>query len=210
MNANIKLLVLGLLNLTIVSCQNFYKGEKQKIQKEYGNINHIDSSRSVELELSHYYGWRTLLEQTQRIACNDSLPKITLETDRERKTVYFNNPCWDHYACIFIKEKNTIKIHNDSIGKFHDELYPLDSLTSILKRDIGNNGKDSRLSDSPEKILIYLSYDKNRYENFPKTLDKLTQVYESITNKTDINIWLDQKLDTPPPPPPPLEKVDNH
>jgi hypothetical protein len=64
------------------------------------------------------------------------------------------------------------------------------------------------LSDTPEKLLIYISYNKNGFENLPETLDKLTQAYEIITNKTDINIWLYEKLDTPPPPPPPKEQDD--
>ena len=56
------------------------------------------------------------------------------------------------------------------------------------------------LSDRPEKLLINISYDEKGFENLPKTLDKLTQFYELITNRTDINIWLDEKLDIPLPP----------
>ncbi|MBL4887462.1 MAG: hypothetical protein JKZ03_03225, partial [Flavobacteriaceae bacterium] len=86
--------------------------------------------------------------------------------------------------------------------------YPLDSLESILRRDIANNGKNPRLSDNPGKLLIYISYDKNGIEKLPNTLNKLTQAYEKITNKTDIKIWLNERFDFPPPPPPPNEPVE--
>jgi len=208
MKTNIKISFLILLILTILACQNSDKKEKQLVQKVYGNLGAINNSLGVELELDRFNNWRDLLIRTERIACNDSLPKITLKTNKEIKTIYFHTPCWENFLCILIKEKNTIKIHNDSIGKYHDELYPLDSLTSILRRDIDNNGKNSILSDTPEKLLIYISYNKNGFENLPETLDKLTQAYEIITNKTDINIWLYEKLDTPPPPPPPKEQDD--
>ncbi len=206
MKTNIKISFLILLILTIIGCQISDKKEKQLVQKEFGNIDTENDSLGVELELERFNNWRDLLKRTERIACNDSLPKITLKTNKEIKTIYFHNPCWENFLCILIKQKNTIKIHNDSIGKYHDDLYPLDSLTSILRRDIENNGKNPILSDKPEKLLIYISYDKNGIENLPETLDKLTQAYELITNKTDINIWLDEKLDIPPPPPPPKEQ----
>ncbi|QXP52514.1 hypothetical protein [Cellulophaga sp. HaHa_2_1] len=202
MRTNTKISILILLILTIIGCQNSAKKVPMLIKKDFGKWEKENDSLGVELGHAGFDNWIDLLNRTGSIACNDSIPKITLKTDNQIKTVYFRNPCWENFACILIKEKNTIKIHNDSIGKYHEDLYPLDSLTSILRRDIKNNGKNPMLSDSPEKLLIYISYDKNGFENLPNTLNKLTQSYELITNKTDINIWLDEKLDTPPPPPP--------
>ena len=204
MKTNYVISFLFLLILAIIGCNNSVKKEKQLVETEFGKKYTENKSISVELALEDFKDWRSLLARTQRIACNDSLPKITLKTDTELKTVYLHNPCWERFACILIKEKNTIKIHNDSIGKFYEDLYPLDSLFPILKRDLENNGKDQSLSDSPDILLIYISYDKNGFENLPETLDKLTGAYELISNKTDISIWLDQKVDIAPPPPPPL------
>ena len=188
----------------MIGCDNTVKKERQLVETEYGKKYTENKSISVELALEDFEDWRSLLRRTHRIACNDSLPKITLKTDAEIKTVYLHNPCWEGIGCLLIKEKNTIKIHNDSIGKFYEDLYPLDSLFPILKRDLENNGKDQSLSDSPDQLLIYVSYDKNGFENLPETLDKLTGAYKLISNNTDINIWLDQKVDIVPPPPPPL------
>jgi hypothetical protein len=160
-------------------------------------------SLGVELKLNQFKNWNKLINQTEIISCNDSLPKITLRTDNEIKTIYLQNPCWKNFGCILIKQRNIIQIHNDTINKY-DDFYPLDSLESVLKRDVENNGKNFDLSDSPEKLLIDISYDKNGIENLPKFLLKLTQTYEKITNNTDINIWLSKRFgDFPIPPPPP-------
>ncbi|MFD0991058.1 hypothetical protein ACFQ1R_13195 [Mariniflexile jejuense] len=202
MRTYIKISSLILLILTIIGCHKLDKKDKQLVQKEFGIDKTENNNLGVELELNQFDKWKDLLNRTDKIACNDSLPKITLKTNKEIKTIYFHNPCWENFLCILIKEKNTIKIHNDSIGKYHDELYSLDSLTSILRRDLENNGKNPMLSERPDKLLIYITYTKNGFENLPKTLDKLTKAYELITNKTDINIYLDEKFDIPPPPPP--------
>ena len=121
MKADIKIPFLILLILTILGCQNSDKKEKQLVQKVYGNLSTINDSLGVELELDRFNNWRDLLIRTERIACNDSIPKITLKTNKEIKTIYFHTPCWENFLCILIKEKNTIRIHNDSIGKYHDE-----------------------------------------------------------------------------------------
>jgi len=205
MRTNIKILYLILLILTIIGCQNSEKKEKPLVQKEYGIWNAENDSLGVELELNRFSNWKDLLERTERIVCNDSLPKITLKTDKELKTIYFRNPCWENFGCILIKQKNVIEIHNDTINKNDENFYPLDSLESVLRRDIENNGKNPRLSDNPDKLLIYISYDNNGFKKLPKTLDKLTQIYNRITNKTDIKIWLNEKIYILPPPPPPKE-----
>ncbi|WP_276166427.1 hypothetical protein [Zobellia alginiliquefaciens] len=207
MRTNIKISFLILLILTIIGCQNSEKKEKQLVQIDFGKWDKESDSLGVELVYNRFENWKDLLKRTERIACNDSIPKITLKSDDEIKTIYFHNPCWENFACILIKQKNTIEIHNDTINKNYENFYPLDSLESVLKRDIENNGKNPQLSDNPEKLLIYVSYDENGFENLPKTLDKLTQAYKRITNKTDINIWLNEKFDIPPPPPPPKEII---
>ncbi len=140
MRTNIKISSLILLILTIIGCQNSDQKEKQLVQKEYGKWNAENDSLGVELEINKFRNWKDLLERTEKIVCNDSLPKITLKTDKELKTIYFRNPCWKNFGCILIKQKNVIEIHNDTINKNDENFYPLDSLESILRRDIENNG----------------------------------------------------------------------
>jgi hypothetical protein len=203
---NIRETFLILLVLTIVGCQNYEKRENLLVQKEFGKWRKDNDSLSVELNLKKYNSWKELIERAERISCNDSVPKITLKTEKILKTIYFQNPCWENFGCILIKQKNVIEIHNNKISKNFGELYPLDSLESILKRDYENNGKNPSLNDNPEKLLIQISYDKNGFKNFEKTLIRLTETYERISKKTNINIWLNEKLEIPKPPPIPINE----
>tara|TARA_R110001583_G_scaffold190587_1_gene354953 strand:+ start:346 stop:978 length:633 start_codon:yes stop_codon:yes gene_type:complete len=205
MGTNIKISFLILLILTIIGCNNSDKKEKQLVKIEFGNLDSASDSLGVELKLNQFKNWRDLLERTERIACNDSLPKITVKSDNKIKTIYLRNPCWEDFGCILIRQRNVIEIHNDTINKSDMNFYPLDSLQNVIKRDIENNGENPELCDNPEKLLFYVSYDKNQMGNLPKTLDKLTESYNRITNKTDIKIWLNEKIYFVPPPPPPKE-----
>lgn len=201
MRTYIQIPCLILLIITIIGCQISDRKENQLAQKEYGNWNAGNGSLGVELELEGFKTWKELLNRTERIACNDSTPKITLKTDKEIKTIYFRNSCWENFGSILIKQRNTIEIHNDTINKSDENFYPLDSLENVLKRDFENNGTNPKLSDNPEKLLIYVSYDNFEAKKLIKTLDKLTCVYEQITNRTDVKIWLNKKFYFPQPPP---------
>ncbi len=202
-----KILLCISFNLIIIGCQNSVKKEELVIEKDFGRWDEKRKSLGVELIYDRFENWTDLLERTNRIVCNDSIPKITLKSDIETKTIYFHNPCWEDFACILIKQKNTIEIHNDIINKNDERFYPLDSLEGVLKKDYENNGKNPKLSDNPEKLLIYVSYDNNEFKNLPETLDKLTQAFELVANNTNIKIWLNKKFFFPTPPAP-IEEIE--
>lgn len=205
----IKISLQIILVLALIGCQHSKPKEKQVIKKEYGKRDWVSDSLGVELALNKFSNWKDLLERADVIACNDSVPKITLKTKEKLKTVYFHNPCRGRYGCILIYMRNTIEIHNDRINKADEHFYPLDSLENVLRRDIENNGKNPKLSDSPEKLLIYVSYDKDKgVEKLPELLDQLTDAYERVSNKTNIRIWLYERFEIPPPPPPRQSEED--
>lgn len=208
MEFNTKIAILILTFLVLIGCQGNAKKEKKILKEQYGISKSETDSIAVEIEIKKYQNWKELIERTEKIVCNDSLPKLTLKNENLIKTVYFRNPCWKNFSCILIKEKNVIEIHNDSVIK-SNKFYPLDSLENVLKRDIENNGKNPSLCDNPKKLLIEISYDDD-FENLLKTLGKLTNIYKKITNKTNINIWLNNKIEIiPPPPPPNISRVNN-
>ena len=195
MKTKFKISVLTFLGLTIIGCQNVEKKEKnliqeekQLIQKEFGKLKTDNESLEVEININQFNNWNDLAGRTEEIICNDSLPIIKFTTDKELKTIYFNNVCLDGSSFPGIKQKNVVEINNDVIKK-NERIFPLDSLESVLRRDIKNNGEKPRLSENPNKLTILISYD-NGFQNLTKTLDRLTKTYEKITNKTDINIWL--------------------
>ncbi len=206
MNNFIRIAVLVAVLLICYNCNNLESQSVESVEKEFGLLEYQNDSLSADLNLDQFRSWKALLNRIEDIVCNDSLPKIILKNDSLIKNVYLKNPCITGTGCILIKERNTIEIHNDTISKwYYKQQYPLDSLAILLKKDLENNGRDARFSDSPEKFLIYISYDDHHIEKLPILLDKLTTVFEQLSDKKNLNIWLNKKFDIPPPPPPPKE-----
>lgn len=199
-----------ILILTIIGCRNIDKKENESVQKEtalvqmeLGKWNKQNDSLGVELNVSNFKNWRDLINRTEKIVCNDSIPRITLTTDSEIKTIYFRNTCSKEDSFRIIKTKNVISIYNNKISKNLESSIPLDSLENVLRRNIENNGENLELSESPEKLTVCIQYDdKNNFKNLTKTLKQLTETYYQITNKTDLKILLiDENYFSPPPRP---------
>lgn len=199
-----------ILILTIIGCQNIDKKENESVQKEtflvkmeFGKWNKQNDSLGVELDVNNFDNWFDLINRSEKIACNDSIPKITLTTDNEIKTIYFRNTCSKEDSFRIIKTKNVIAIYNNKISKNNESGIPLDSLENVLRKDIDNNGKSLDLSESSEKLKICIQYDdKSEFNNLPNILNQLTESYYRITNKTDLKILLiDENYFSPPPKP---------
>lgn len=180
----------------------------KKIELDFGLLGNENDSIAVELKLNEFNNWKKLIERTEQISCNDSLPKITIENDSLIKRIYLRNFCWEGVGCILIRQRNTIEIHNDTINKSYDNFYPMDSLPKVLKRDLENNGKNPKLCDNPDKLLVYISYDKNGIEKLPNTLNRVTHAFEQVTDRKDLKILLYEKIFVPAPPPPPNELIE--
>lgn len=164
------------------------------VQREFGKWKTKNDSLGVELNTKKFNNWNDLVERAGKIVCNDSIPKITLRTNNEIRTIYFHNPCWEDDSYKIIKSKNVIEIHNDTIFKHKKGTFPLDSLKSVLKMDINNNGINPILSENLKKLVISISYDKkNEFNKLLANLNELTEQYYEITNNTDIKIWLTDK-----------------
>jgi len=207
MGKRIKMSLAVLLILTIIGCQNINKKENESVQKEtdlvqieFGKKNEQNDSLGVELDVNNFENWFDLINRTEKIACNDSIPKITSTTDNEIKTIYFRNTCLKEGSIRKVKARNLIRIYNNKISKNNESGIPLDSLENVLRKDIENNGKKLGLSESPEKLMICIQYDdKNDFKNLPGTLKQLTETYYRITNKTDLKILLiDERYFGPP------------
>jgi len=188
-----------MLILVIIACGNSDKKEKKSSQKEtalvhkkFGEKEAQNDSLGVELDVANFENWTDLVNRTEKIVCHDSLPKITFRTNTEIKTIYFSNTCLDKDSPRFIKLKNVIAINNNRISKNNQNDIPLDSLESILRKDIENNGKNSQLCESSEKLRICIQYsdDKKQFKNLNDILKQLTTSYYNITNQTNLKILL--------------------
>jgi hypothetical protein len=197
-----------ILILAIIGCQNIDKKEKKSVQKEtaliqmeFGKWKTQNDSLGVELDVNNFENWFDLINRTEKIVCNDSIPKITSTTDSEIKTIYFRNTCSKEDSFRIIKTKNVIAIYNNKISKNNESSIPLDSLENVLRKNIENNGENLGLSESPEKLTICIQYDdKNEFNSLPNILNQLTETYYRITNKTDLKILLiDKNYFNPPP-----------
>jgi len=183
-----------------LSCQNKEKKPIKIIEKNFGSYGNEIDSIAVELNLAKTKNWKELLKQTERIVCNDSIPKVTIKNDSVIKRIYLDNICWKSSAGLLIMQRNTLEIHNDTVNKLQEDFYPLDSLPKVLKRDLENNGKNPDLCDSPEKLLIYISYDNNGMDQFLNTLNKLITSFEKVTDKKYVRIFLSERIVPPLPP----------
>jgi hypothetical protein len=197
-----------ILILTIIGCRNIDKKENESVQKEtaliqmeFGKWNKQNDSLGVELDVNNFENWLELINRTEKIVYNDSIPKITSTTDSEIKTIYFRNTCSKEDSFRIIKTKNVIAIYNNKISKNNESGIPLDSLENVLRKNIENNGENLGLSESSEKLTICIQYDdKNDFKNLPNILKQLTETYYRITNKTDLKILLiDENYFSPPP-----------
>ncbi len=201
MRNTVKMSFVIILTLLINGCGKVEKKEQKSIEKEnpivqskFGRYNAKNDSFAVELNTKKFNNWNDLVQRAGKIVCNDSIPKITLKTNNEIRTIYFHNPCWENDSYKIIKSKNVIEIHNDTIFKYEKGSFPLDSLDSVLKMDINNNGINPMLSENSKKLVISISYDKkNEFNKLIENLEKLTEKYYEITKNTDIEIWLTDK-----------------
>ena len=157
MVTNIKISSLIILVLIIFSCQNSEQKPIQLIEKKLGLFENENDSIGVELKLNEFKNWKELLERTERIACSDSLPKFTLKSAKNSKTVYFRNPCWENFGSILIKQKNIIQIHNDTISLLKSALKQEE--TNYKKRFVIKKSKGIQLLNVSDISLIEASGD---------------------------------------------------
>lgn len=196
-------LTLLLITVVILSCKN---PKYNIIVKNYPNYYSNNDSTVILLDLSKFKTFNDLIKRIDKIYCDDSIPKITLKTDTHIKNIYPIAYCYEKFACILIKEKNIIEIHNDIVIKA-DRRYSLDSLIKIMTKDYFNFGKDPFYSSNPKKIVLYISYNENGLKKLPKLLEFITNTFEEINTKNELRISLHERIKILPPPPMPKKKI---
>ena len=201
------IILFSIVCVIVISCTNNFNEESILIHKSYGwKIQ--DTSLITDLDYKNFKKFKGFVKRIETIVCEDSIPRITLKHKDYIQYIRISNPCYFKYACVLLKSKNIITIHNNIIDK-KGELYPMDSLEFIIKRDLNNYGKIPSYADHPDKLLFRITYDTDKFEQFPEILETLVNTYDKITQKQDIKIWIEEHTYVLPPPPPPI-KTSKH
>jgi hypothetical protein len=145
------------------------------------------------LKLSDFNEFNELANTIDNSVCNDSIVKIKFEINDTIKRIQLFNFCYLHFGCVLLKQRNIIEIADETIIKTGD-IYPIDSLFYIMKKDFGNYGKDDRFSLKPEKILIDISYSERKMDSLSRLLNEITNNYERINPKVDLHIRLINRI----------------
>ena len=133
----------------------------------------------------------------------DKNPVLLIENETSRFFMTYD----DDQGCFvlpMIKLKNLIGISKDSVYKW-EKHYPIDSLESILKTDLLNNGIDNKFADNPKQLIIqFLNPYKESIEDLEGNLLTIFKIYNNIKSQTkdslQLNIDFNELIVKPPPP----------
>ncbi|MDY7395705.1 hypothetical protein UMM65_10660 [Aureibaculum sp. 2210JD6-5] len=199
-----RFLLLCISFLLLQGCIKQKSSDDNLIKKEYGYKILDNDSTYVEIDLKKYPTYLKLHNKIQELSCNDSTPNISFKTKNILKTIYFNEFCYSSGMTYCPNLKNIIEITKDSVFKVGD-IFPIDSLFYVMKKDYSNYGKDPSYSDSPERIGIAIQYEAtDSTDNLIELFDRITRTADSIKLKTPLYIMLWEKIEILPPPPPPI------
>ncbi len=181
----------------------FASCEKQvKEIKNYGIEKGINDNLSVSLKTSEFNDYGTLIDRIREIKCNDSLPKIIIESKNLIRNIYPIEHC--EPILFHPKSKQYVtfvngKLYHDSNNNYRE--IRMDSLNWILKNDFAYYRSNNKL-DKPESYLVIV--ESNRNENLELIeifLTNLTQEFDKLNSKLELNISFWEELQYFPPPP---------
>lgn len=194
-----KKIILILFSIILFSCQ---KKEKLKFYYPTKNI-FLKLKNTSELNLQNFANFDKLVDTLEYYKYKGKTTTFKLEnkiSEYNFKVSTFFGNC----SPPLIKFKNIIGISNDTI--FKNRSYSIDSLYYLLKKDLLNNRKDPRFSDSPKKLIISLSVsEKETTFELKKLLTKVFQSYNKIKEETkdsiELNLQFNRRVKILPPPP---------
>jgi len=168
--------------LLLVSC-----GKQVKEIKNYGFPKNENDSLRASLKLSEFQNYGILIDRIQEITCDDSIPKIVIESESLIRNIYpiehcepiSTNPKGNHY--VSFKNGKAYKEHNSTeINK--------DSLKKILGKDFAYY-RTSNKSNTPDSYLVIIEYDRNRnIDGIEKFLTDLTLEYDRLKTDLELNV----------------------
>ena len=139
----------------------------------------------VEINLTDFENFTQLERRLYDSMCIDSIPKFVIELPNETLEIFPWN-LWPDYIEDFSKS-DVIIVQDDFFIKA-DRVYPLDSLESIVKKDLANNGKQIGWSEGPEWLLFQVSSEREDLTAFSNLLVLLTKIHDKHNKQNNLNI----------------------
>ncbi|MDO7174051.1 hypothetical protein [Mariniflexile sp. AS56] len=143
-----------------------------------------------------------MIDRIHEIKCNDSLPKIIIERSNLIKNIYPIEDCepilFHPKSKQYVTFVNT-KLYHDSNNNYRE--IGMDSLNWMLKNDFAYYRSNNE-SDKPESYLVIVESSRNEnLELIEKFLANLTQEFDKLNSKLELNISFWEDLPYLPPPP---------
>lgn len=155
------------------------------------------AEKVVHLEINDFPSFDFLTTRIDDLYCQDSVPAIQLIGNNYIKTLEIFGGC--STVCLHIKKRNLFRIHDDVIKQENE--HSLDNLEQLFLQFYTNNGVDPLLSQSPQKAIVEIIYEKQQFTNLENILFRLTEAYDSLEGKGPLMVMLSSLPELPPPPP---------
>jgi len=206
MTKTIYIIILILVFLSFGKKENYSDSERKSFY--YPNPKCFEvASNKVFLDLKEISSYNELMNRLDSIVCNDKSPVIRYGDSYSDFNLIPSHKCPNRAIVCCYKERNRVKITNDSIYSFFDS-YPMDSLSSIVKKHIQNNGTDIQFSSSPRSAFFEIERDTLiTMEKMRKILIGISDSFNEVNSIHDdslslsIRIGVEKIIEVRPPPP---------
>ena len=186
----VKYLVLVLL---FTSCE-----EGKKTIKNYGYLISESKNLNVTLRLSEFKNFGLFTDRISEIICNDSIPKVVVENKNLIKNIYPVDDC--NPAPFNPKSKHYITFRSGTAYRYRSE-NEIDSLDYILKNNFAYY-QTSNKSENPDVYFAIIESERSEKTNgIENLLLNLTNEFDELDTKLNLNIAFWNIPPLPPPPP---------
>ena len=160
----------------------------------YPSLEKLKTEEIDTIKLSDFKNYNELIGELENLNYRNKYGLLKLENDNEIFNLMLTTRYGYCYGGPIIKEKNLIVISEDSIKK-NEEIFGIDSLPTILKKDLNNNGKINRYAESSEKLRISIALkNPENYHQMESYLKNLIGEFNELneTKKYELNIQIDR------------------
>jgi len=192
------------------SCKEENLVESKKKSFYYQNSDcYDDDSNKVLLELEEIKSYAELMNRMDSIACIDKFTVIKYQNESSVFHLIPSHKCPNHMIVCCYKARNRLKFTNDSIYSLFNS-HPMDSLDSMVKKHLLNNGVEYHYSSSPRWAFFQIEMDSLiTIEKLSTILIGISESFNEVNSNygdslsLSIRIGVEKIKEIRPPPPPP-------